>query len=142
MSATLGLTPKRLEKMLTNPHDLPLRKGREIKDPNNIRGRTKTMGPIHEVGSKVLTRAYLDKEPFVKEAALPGTVTGYVSHLENAGFGRRELSHRVKLDSGKTIEEYGMNMRKARDQLNKETERGEHRPVVGGYADHKHGGES
>ena len=27
-------------------------------------------------------------------------------------------------------------------QLNKETERGEHRPVVGGYADHKHGGES
>ena len=30
----------------------------------------------------------------------------------------------------------------ARDRLNKETERGAHRPAVGGYTNHKHGGES
>lgn len=33
-------------------------------------------------------------------------------------------------------------LRAAKSQLEKETERGEHRPAVGGYADHKHGGES
>ena len=33
-------------------------------------------------------------------------------------------------------------LQQARDQLNKETERGEHRPAIGGFTDHKHGGES
>ena len=33
-------------------------------------------------------------------------------------------------------------LRAARDQANKETERGKHRPAVGGFTDHKHGGES
>ena len=44
--------------------------------------------------------------------------------------------------TAKAHEKAATALEQARDQLNKETERGEHKPAVGGYTDHKHGGES
>jgi hypothetical protein len=64
------------------------------------------------------------------------------------------MMHREAYSEGpepaKAIEGYSLSqtvermkaLKRARDQLNKETERGEHKPAVGGFSDHKHGGES
>ena len=58
--------------------------------------------------------------------------------------GKLDVDHEMR--HNKNIGDYVQgrhdSFEKAVGQLNKETERGEHRPSVGGYSDHKHGGEA
>ena len=62
-----------------------------------------------------------------------------IHRLLQGRHGKEEFESPAGIRQSKAI---AKSMQQARDQLNKETERGEHRPSVGGYTDHKHGGES
>lgn len=59
-----------------------------------------------------------------------------------AAAGLSKMADEVKHMEPEPMHPHDGSMKQAKSQLEKETERGEHRPAVGGYADHKHGGES
>ena len=60
---------------------------------------------------------------------------------ENAPGGRKKFAERANRAADKSAHE-AQPLSKATAHLNKETERGEHSPAVGGHTDHNHGGKA
>lgn len=84
---------------------------RPVKNVTRLGDRTKSMGPVHQVGARVLTRKYSGEKGSPTKMEHPGVVVGHATRAEPGGFGRRELLHRVKLDSGGHSEDFSMNMK-------------------------------
>ena len=91
-----------------------------------------------ELHRKAAAKHYAKEQEIDKDISIGGKLQDVMGSrrdsLRDQAFG-----HNMK---AREHEQAASALERAKVHLEKETERGEHRPAVGGFTDHKHGGES